>query len=170
MNRDIRTVLIVEDEEDLRAIVRMMLEGEGFRVLEASSGNRAIALFKDQGESVDAILSDINMMDGSGIELLAWLRGKGYRIPIVFITAFDSREHLQETLRLGSFDFISKPFNAKDLIATTYVAVEAGIKIKQVLEQIRSSGIPKAEADEIIRKLEEVTYLQARNNRLKKTA
>jgi two-component system response regulator PilR (NtrC family) len=109
-------ILLVEDEPGLREVLTLALEGAGFRC-EAVSGideaRRAL------GEAAfDGVLSDLKLKDGSGIELLTWMKEQGVETPVVIMTAYATTETTVQALNQGAVDFITKPFKHEDLIAT----------------------------------------------------
>jgi CheY-like chemotaxis protein len=107
-------ILVVDDEEPVRDLLRDFLEGEGHTVVMASSGNEA--LLSAEKESPQLIVLDVRMPGLDGIETCAALRAneKTRRIPIILATAF--REVLEEALAAGIDDFVTKPFHLAELL------------------------------------------------------
>ena len=109
-------ILLVEDEPGLREVLTLALEGAGFKC-EATSGiedgQRAL-----RETTFDGVLSDLKLKDGSGIELLTWMKEQGLETPVVIMTAYATTETTVEALNQGAVDFITKPFKHEDLIAT----------------------------------------------------
>lgn len=110
------TVLVVDDEELLRNAIVFQFKREGFEVLSASNGKEAFEIIKTQ--KVDAVVSDIQMPGGNGIDLLKDVKNFDAEIPVlVFITAFaDITE--AEAYDLGANAIFSKPFDRKQLVKT----------------------------------------------------
>jgi len=106
-------VLIVDDEEDIRTLLRMWLEARGMRVREAE--DFASACRRLEEADYDLCLTDLRLPDGSGIDLLRKSIGLKPRMPVVVITAYGSVETAIEALKIGAFDFISKPIDFKVL-------------------------------------------------------
>ncbi|WP_306591490.1 sigma-54 dependent transcriptional regulator [Geothrix sp. 21YS21S-4] len=109
-------ILLVEDEPGLREVLTLALEGAGFRC-------EAVAGLKDARQALgeaafDGVLSDLKLKDGSGIELLGWMKEQALETPVVIMTAYATTETTVEALNLGAVDFITKPFRHEDLIAT----------------------------------------------------
>jgi two-component system response regulator PilR (NtrC family) len=109
-------ILLVEDEPGLREVLTLALEGAGF-FCEAVAGleeaRRAL------GEaSFDGVLSDLKLKDGSGIELLTWMKEQELSTPVVIMTAYATTETTVQALNQGAVDFITKPFKHEDLIGT----------------------------------------------------
>jgi two-component system response regulator PilR (NtrC family) len=109
-------ILLVEDEPGLREVLTLALEGAGFHCEAVSGiGDGELAL---QEASFDGVLSDLKLKDGSGIELLTWMKEQGLDTPVVIMTAYATTETTVQALNQGAVDFITKPFKHEDLIAT----------------------------------------------------
>ncbi|MGZ3696379.1 MAG: response regulator [Bdellovibrionota bacterium] len=118
----IPTILIVDDEDDLREAIAFDFRRKNFNVLLAASGNEAYKIVASQ--RVDIVLSDARMPDGSGLELLERIKEKNVFIPVVmFITAFADIS-LEEAYDKGADAVFSKPFDRKVL----YEAVQRAIQ------------------------------------------
>ncbi len=109
-----RRILVVDDEQNMRNALSILLEKHNYAVCTASDGKEAIATIEG-GEIVDLIITDLKMPNIDGIGVLKYLMEKQHRIPLVLITAFGSIEAAVEAMKLGAADFITKPFN-KDVI------------------------------------------------------
>ena len=103
-----RELLIVDDDDDLRQMLRELFQDAGYRVWDASSAEAALELTRDH--ELDAVLSDVNMPGRSGIELVGELRRLRADVPVVLMTAFASVSSAVEAIRAGAFDYITKPF------------------------------------------------------------
>jgi two-component system, cell cycle sensor histidine kinase and response regulator CckA len=111
------TVLVVEDEDALRAAIRRLLQREGYNVLEASDGASALHLLEDTaGETVALVLTDLRMPVMDGRQLASALARRRPSLPIVFMSGFTAQ--LMD-LRLVSphLAFLAKPFRNDDLLA-----------------------------------------------------
>ena len=109
-----RRILVVDDEQNMRTVLSILLEKHNYTVCTASDGKEAIATVEG-GEVVDLIITDLKMPNVDGIGVLRYLTEKKHRIPLVLITAFGSIEAAVEAMKMGAADFITKPFN-KDVI------------------------------------------------------
>ena len=111
-----KTILIVEDEKDLRFNLIEMLEGEGYNILSAANGNEALELTSHI--EPDLILSDIRMPDMDGIELLKNLQENSStaNIPFIFLTAKVEMQDLSEGMVLGADDYLMKPYKIDDVL------------------------------------------------------
>ncbi|CRK55280.1 Phosphate regulon transcriptional regulatory protein PhoB (SphR) [Alloactinosynnema sp. L-07] len=108
------TVLVVDDEPKLRRLVRDYLEREGFTVLEADDGRRALALAT--GAHPDLVILDLGLPDMPGEEVARLLR-KTSDVPLVMLTARAAESDRVMGLRLGADDYVVKPFSPRELVA-----------------------------------------------------
>lgn len=116
-------VLVADDERSIRLMLETGLSLNGFRVTCARSGREARSAAAAGG--FDAVLSDIYMADGDGLDLLAELRSSYPNLPIVLMTAQGSVEAAVETLARGATDFIGKPFEVADVVALLWRYLDA---------------------------------------------
>ena len=107
-------VLIVDDEKDLRKIIRYNLEQEGIASIEASDGSQAIDLLS---KNPSLIILDIMMPGKDGYEVCKIIRDNGSTVPIVFLTAMDREFDELKGLEVGGDDYIRKPFSPRILVA-----------------------------------------------------
>ncbi len=118
-------ILLVEDEPGLREVLTLALEGADF-LCEATAGvAEAQRALKET--TFDGVLSDLKLKDGSGIELLTWMKEQGLATPVVIMTAYATTETTVEALNQGAVDFITKPFRHEDLIATLQGLLAAAV-------------------------------------------
>jgi DNA-binding response OmpR family regulator len=110
-------ILLIDDESNLLKLLRLPLTKRGHTITEAHNGKQGWDLFLDQSNVFDVIVTDIRMPVLNGVELLKRLREKDYDIPVIIISAYEDIQSSIEVLRLGAFDFLLKPFKAKDLLA-----------------------------------------------------
>lgn len=114
-------VLVVEDEELMRSILRQLLEGEGCNVLSADSAENALELFP--GNDIDVTLTDIKMAGLDGLELLDRLKAIDEEAIVIIMTAYSSVDSAIAALRKGAYDYVTKPFVNEDLLQTVKNAV-----------------------------------------------
>ncbi len=108
-----QTILIVEDDPDIRDGVRILLAGEGYHILEAENGAAALAAF---GPEVDLVILDVMMPGMSGLRVCEELR-KRSTVPILFLTAKSQESDKLLGLTAGGDDYLSKPFSFAELSA-----------------------------------------------------
>jgi len=116
-------ILVVDDEESIREFFQIMLKREGYDVLTASNGREALEILKSK--PADLVISDIQMPEMSGMELLQAAKEADPEQLFVMITAFGSTDTAVEAMKLGAYDYVQKPFKID----------EVKIVIKQALER-----------------------------------
>lgn len=119
---DLRTVLVIDDDESLRRVVEFNLQEEGYRVLTAADGQTG--LDRLQSTRVDLVLSDVRMPEMDGIELLARIKAMQPDLPVVLLTAHGTIDSAVEAMKLGAFDYLTKPFARDQLKATVAKALD----------------------------------------------
>lgn len=107
-------VMVVEDDHSVRALVRLLLEDEGLVVIEASNGVQAVERFGS--EPVDLVLLDIRLPGLDGFEVCRQLR-RVSDVPIIMVTAQQDSHDVVAGLELGADDYVTKPFNDRELLA-----------------------------------------------------
>ncbi len=134
-------VLVVDDESSIRDSLRMVLEYEDYRVLEAGSGGDAIDLIRRSPP--DAVLLDIKMPEMDGLQVLQILQDRGYNMPIIVITGHGDVSTAIEATRKGAFDFFEKPLERDRVLLSLRNAVES-YRLQQ------DSASQRSESDELI--------------------
>jgi two-component system, OmpR family, response regulator len=108
-------VLVVDDEDNIRFLLRTALTHTGYAVTEASNGGDAVrAMLKEQP---DLVLLDVMMPDFDGFEVLRRVRGQGIDVPVIFLTARDGTDDQIAGLNAGADDYIAKPFSLEAVLA-----------------------------------------------------
>jgi len=110
-------VLIVDDEQDLRSSIAMVLKDAGFDVVEAGDGAAALPILRDQ--AVDLLITDLVMPGIEGMELVRLLAGRARRPAIIVMSAHHGEErgaYLELAGRLGADRTLKKPFKARELL------------------------------------------------------
>jgi DNA-binding NtrC family response regulator len=109
-------VLIIEDDSAMRAVLRDVLELEGYRVTERADGGDLPALA--EREHFDAVILDKEIPGCNGLDLLALLRRRRPAVPVIFVTAFGGRGVADEAARRGAFSYLEKPFRIATVLDT----------------------------------------------------
>lgn len=107
------TILIIEDDDDIREVLDVLLTHEGHHVLQAEEGLTALNMMNDD---IDLIILDIMMPGMSGIDVCREIR-KDYNVPILFLTAKSADADKAEGLLAGGDDYLTKPFSETELLA-----------------------------------------------------
>jgi len=106
-------ILVVDDEPSMRELLAIVLKREGYEVVLAESGREAVAAL--ERHPFDLLVSDIKMPDMSGVDVLRAAKTIDRDILGIMVTAFASTDTAVEALRLGAYDYVSKPFNVEEL-------------------------------------------------------
>lgn len=107
-------ILIVEDEEDILELMEFNLSKEGFETMGFLNTKRVAEVLAE--EKVDLILMDRNLPGTEGSEFIASLRKQGINTPVIFISAKDKDEDIEQGFERGGDDYLTKPFSMKELI------------------------------------------------------
>ncbi|MFI0545638.1 MAG: sigma-54-dependent transcriptional regulator [Brachymonas sp.] len=121
MSADPIHILVVDDEPDLRELYELTLMRLGYRI--HTAGSVAAARAAIASRSFDAVISDMRLPDGLGLEVLAELQKRGRKERAIVITAYGSAENAVEALKAGAFDYISKPVDLQQLRSLVAAAV-----------------------------------------------
>ena len=124
-------ILVVDDEEDLREILRFNLEAEGFEVETAASAEEVLSTFHFPLSTFQLILLDVMMDRMSGFEMAQRVREAGDNTPIIFLTARDAHDDQLQGFGVGADDYITKPFSFDTVLA----------RVKAVLRRSSSSSL-----------------------------
>ena len=115
-------ILVVDDEESMRDVLKRLLSAEGYHVSHAENGKKALALLAR--ERFDFLLCDIRMPVMGGIELLREITSREIPGTVIMMSAFGSVETAVEAMKLGAYDYISKPFMSDEILLTLRKARE----------------------------------------------
>ncbi len=118
-----RTVLVVDDEEDVRSVTRRLLESVGFRVLLATDGQDGVSTFRNFHEQVAAVLLDQTMPRLSGPEAFHEMRRIAADARVILTSGYGRRETLTAFDSAGLFGFLRKPFTREELLDAVFAAV-----------------------------------------------
>jgi len=137
-------ILAVDDEPDLRQLVRHALTQRGHEVRTAGNGKEAMALLGQ--EEFDVVLLDLRMPEMGGIQLLRWAREMGIEAEIIILTGHADVDTAIEAMRLGAYDYLSKPFRLQEVEQIVVKAAEKrelrkeNVVLRHVLA--RREGLP----------------------------
>lgn len=108
-------ILVTDDEEDMRMALMNTLMLAGYDVIDAESGRQALEMLGK--EHVDLMLLDIRLPDMDGVQILTKVKETHPHVPVIMVTGFGSLETAVKTVQLGAADYVSKPFENKDLFS-----------------------------------------------------
>lgn len=117
-------ILIVEDDADMRELLEEILTEAGFDTISAANGRFALAHIENEQERIDLVVTDVQMPELKGNELLKKVHERRIETPVIVITAFGSVENAVEMVKLGAFSYLTKPFATKDLIEIVGAALK----------------------------------------------
>ncbi|MGB5909598.1 MAG: response regulator [Promethearchaeia archaeon] len=131
-------ILIVEDNADLLYAIKLNLESNNFRVITAINGKNALHVLSDIDKIPEVIISDIMMPEMDGYEFFTEVSKipKLNQIPFIFLTAKSSPENIRFGKILGVDDYLTKPFNEKDLLAIISGKIKRNRNIKSITEKM----------------------------------
>ena len=144
----VRSIVIIEDDEDISDTIKYNLEREGFRVRTAATGEEALNVIIDRPPNL--ILLDLNLPQMSGFELCRRLRAEAVtaRVPILMLTARTDESDKVLGLNLGADDYITKPFSVRELIA----------RVRAVLRRTEGNNTEQQVYDNGILKIDPATF------------
>ncbi|MFV1976507.1 MAG: sigma-54-dependent transcriptional regulator, partial [Candidatus Scalindua sp.] len=124
-----KTILITDDDESLRRVIEYNLSNQGYRLLLASNGEEALNIFKS--EDVDIVVTDIKMEKMDGLKLLENIRRLNSNALVIMITAYGSVETAVKAMKLGAYDYITKPFDRDEL----QIMIEKGLNLQTLMSE-----------------------------------
>ena len=133
------SILVVDDESEIREGLEMLLVGEGYGVSSAETGESGLGKLEER--PFDLLLLDVSLPDRNGIDLLREIRMRDPHLPIVLITAYGSIEMARAAFKSGAMDYITKPWSNDELLAQVAQAVESrrlrdeNVQLKRALKQ-----------------------------------
>lgn len=133
-------VLVVDDEPQIRAVLRAYLEADGVDVTEAGTGADALHLAQRMGTDLDLMLLDVGLPDLGGLEVLAKIRSTS-AIYVILVTARAEEVDKLVGLSVGADDYITKPFSPREVVA----------RVRTVLRRQRAADSGAAQADPVLR-------------------
>lgn len=111
------SVLVAEDEDNIRFVAVGALRNAGYHVAETASGREALRVVRDAADRPDLVVLDVMLPDLDGFEVCSRMRTDGIGVPVVFLTARDATEDRVRGLTIGGDDYIVKPFSVEELTA-----------------------------------------------------
>jgi len=135
-----RVILVVDDEERMLRFIRLNLDHDGFRVVEATTGMQAINSIRDS--MPDLVLLDIMLPDINGYEVLSLIREIS-TVPVIMLTAKSEENDRVKGLELGADDYVTKPFSPRELVS----------RVRAVLRRTESSGVVSNELVDVDERL-----------------
>ena len=117
-----RRVLVVDDEENLRLVLRTLLRRHGYEVETAESGEVALSMVDSFGP--DVVLTDVRMPKMGGLDLLTTLKAKGNEATVIVMSAYGNMDLALEAMKAGAYDYVQKPFKPDEVVLALRKAEE----------------------------------------------
>jgi two-component system NtrC family response regulator len=127
----VRKILVIDDDISFRRVLEYNLQEEGYEVVTAASGEEGLRLFDGQG--ADLVITDMKMPGMDGLQVLKGIRERSPETPVIIITAFGAVDAAVEAMKLGAYDYISKPFNRDEL----KLVVRKALQMRTLAEENR---------------------------------
>ena len=125
MNKDAKaTILVVEDDPHMRHLLKIILEKNLYKVIEANDGDEALACRKKSSD-IALIVTDIKMPQRDGMELLKTTVEKYPDVKVILITAFGEMEQYLDAMNMGAFEYLNKPFKNQQLLDMVKLALKS---------------------------------------------
>ena len=137
----VRRVLVVDDEENLRLVLRTLLRRHGYEVETAASGEEALGLVDSFGP--DYVLTDVRMPKMGGLDLLATLRAKNHDATVIVMSAYGNVDLALEAMKAGAYDYVQKPFKPDEIVLVLKKAEEREVLRREnraLREEIRKEN------------------------------
>lgn len=118
-------VLVIDDDDTIRAVVKLMLEREGYEVVEATNGGEAVQMI-EQASPPDIIILDLMLPYVNGLQVIKKIRRhpEWNRVPVIMLSANTSENEVVNLLKAGANDYVTKPFNPRELVARVNANIE----------------------------------------------
>ncbi len=127
---ELYTVLVVEDDAAMRELLQESLTDEGYRVLAAGGGREGVRQVR--ADTVDLVVTDLRMPDMNGLDMIRELRTLPEPPDVITITAFGTIDTAIKAMKLGAFDYITKPFEIEQLL----IAVDRALRDRQLRSEV----------------------------------
>lgn len=128
-------LLIAEDEPDISDVLHEQLWPLGYPIVTARTGKEMLEKIRSN-PLISGVLSDINMPEMTGIEVLQKIREEGIDLPIIFLTGYWQKDTIAKALQLGALDYIEKPYKIEELKPKVAQLMEIGSQIKSVDQEL----------------------------------
>lgn len=111
-----RYVLVIEDEENLRQIMRSVLDAESYKVILAETAHEGIDLYRADKHLIELVILDFNLPDADGLKVLSKLQEINSDVKVLLTSGFDVDDSIKQALKNGALQFIRKPFNRRQIL------------------------------------------------------
>ncbi len=116
MSAERKTILVAEDDSVIRELLSEMLKTAGYDLLTATDGVEAVESFKNNGQKVHLIITDIGMPRMNGIEAILFIRSMSQSVPIIILSIWEEHSYMKIAKQVKVREFMKKPFDVHELI------------------------------------------------------
>ena len=145
----LRTILVVDDDPDMRSLLKEVLADHDYEAVAADGGTRALAVLKER--EIGVVLTDLRMADMEGVDLLVQAKRLYPNLPVILMTAFGSVETAIEAMRHGAYDYLVKPVRSDDLLRVIERAVREAA-LRREIARLRQQVLQEYSFHQIIGK------------------
>jgi two-component system, OmpR family, KDP operon response regulator KdpE len=138
MTQAMHQILVIEDEPAIRGVLRVLLEAEGYRFIEADTAMRAE--IEARSHKPDLLLVDLGLPDGDGLKVIRKVRAWS-PVPVIVLSARTMEEQKIAALDAGADDYVTKPFSAPELLARVRAALRRNVRSADPSSVLKMSGI-----------------------------
>ena len=143
-----RAILVVDDDRDMLSLLDELLSGEGYKVVKAKSGAEALAAIAKSRP--DLVMIDVLLPDEDGLTLLAQIKREHPELEVIVMTAFGGSSSAIKAMRVGAYDYVTKPFETDDLLATLARVFEKADMAQEVNALRLELGKQSAQRERIV--------------------
>jgi two-component system response regulator HydG len=151
-----KKILIIDDENDLRFVLKRFLSKHGYEVIEASSGKKALELLRSN--EVDLILCDFKLDDMDGDVVLKAIKEINATVPVIIITGYSNIKTAVEVMRLGAIDYVTKPLLPEEILLTIRKAIDSPAQ-ESSAPASKQNGFSRSTSDIKRKEASEQTYI-----------
>ena len=123
-------ILVIDDDDDVRKVLKILLKQPGYEILEASGAEEAFQLLREHGREIETTLCDLKISNSNGMRVLEQIKRDYVNLPVIVVTGLVDLHVAVEVMKKGAFDFLTKPVKKDDLI----FAIEKAINHKKFLD------------------------------------
>ena len=148
MSQAARAILVVDDDRDMLSLLDDLLTSEGYKVVKAKSGAEALAAISKSRP--DLVMIDVLLPDEDGLTLLTQMKREHPELEVIVMTAFGGSSSAIKAMRAGAYDYVTKPFETDDLLATLSRVFEKADMAKEVSALRLELGKQSAQRERIV--------------------